>query len=133
MPSHVHILFQPINGWSVAKIVASWKKFTATRICAFCKSSPRTANLPIGNENAGNANLPIGDGETGYAGLPIGMQLKPAWHREYWDRFIRDDRHFQETVEYIHLNPVKAGLVARAEDWAWSSAGLGRVRWIDDI
>ena len=29
MPNHVHVLFQPLNGWTVAKIVASWKKFTA--------------------------------------------------------------------------------------------------------
>ncbi len=28
MPNHVHVLFQPINGWTVAKIVAAWKKFT---------------------------------------------------------------------------------------------------------
>ena len=26
-----------------------------------------------------------------------------------------------ESVEYIHLNPVKAGLVSRPEDWVWSS------------
>jgi hypothetical protein len=24
-------------------------------------------------------------------------------------------------VEYIHLNPMSAGLVKRAEDWPWSS------------
>ena len=28
---------------------------------------------------------------------------------------------------YIHYNPVKRGLVARAEEWAWSSA-----RWYSD-
>jgi hypothetical protein len=26
-----------------------------------------------------------------------------------------------ETLEYIHWNPVEAGLVARPEDWQWSS------------
>ena len=25
-------------------------------------------------------------------------------------------------INYIHLNPVRRGLVERAEDWAWSSA-----------
>ena len=24
-------------------------------------------------------------------------------------------------MEYIHLNPVRAGLVERAEDWPWSN------------
>ncbi len=33
MPNHVHVLFQPMNEWTVAKIVAAWKKFTARKIC----------------------------------------------------------------------------------------------------
>lgn len=27
-----------------------------------------------------------------------------------------------QMIEYIHLNPVRRGLVARASDWRWSSA-----------
>jgi putative transposase len=27
-----------------------------------------------------------------------------------------------EKLEYMHLNPVRAGLVSRATDWPWSSA-----------
>ena len=80
MPNHVHVLFQPMAGWTVAKLVASWKKFTARRIC-----------------DVGRA---AGDGASG-----------PVWHREYWDRFIRDSRHLAQTVEYIHQNPVKRGYV----------------------
>ena len=45
------------------------------------------------------------------------------WQREYFDRFIRDDEHYRKAVEYIHNNPVKAGLVPQAEDWPYSSAG----------
>jgi putative transposase len=26
-------------------------------------------------------------------------------------------------IEYIHANPVRRGLVTRAEEWKWSSAG----------
>jgi len=39
---------------------------------------------------------------------------------------MRDERHFAQTMEYIHHNPVKARLVARAEEWRWSSAWTGR-------
>ena len=46
----------------------------------------------------------------------------PFWAREYYDRFIRNDRHFEQTVAYIEQNPVKAGLVASAEAWRFSSA-----------
>jgi putative transposase len=48
--------------------------------------------------------------------------LDPFWHREYWDRFMRDEGHFQQTIAYIHNNPVKAGLAASPEQWPWSSA-----------
>lgn len=45
------------------------------------------------------------------------------WMREYWDRYIRDSEHYHKAVEYIHNNPVKAGLCQSPEDWIWSSAG----------
>jgi putative DNA methylase len=49
------------------------------------------------------------------------------WSVESFDRYIRDARHFRNTVEYIENNPVKAGLCERAEDWEFSSAfGRGR-------
>jgi putative transposase len=44
------------------------------------------------------------------------------WHRDYFDRFIRDEGHLSRTIEYVENNPVKAGLVASATDWQWSSA-----------
>ena len=44
------------------------------------------------------------------------------WMMEYFDRYIRDNDHFQKVVNYIHNNPVKAGLVADPADWRWSSA-----------
>ena len=33
-----------------------------------------------------------------------------------------DDAHLMTAIRYVELNPVKAKLVARAEDWPWSSA-----------
>lgn len=32
-----------------------------------------------------------------------------------------DEAHLMATVRYVSLNPVRARLVARAEDWPWSS------------
>jgi REP element-mobilizing transposase RayT len=106
MPNHVHVLFQPINGWTLSKIVASWKKFTARDICDYRRR--QGANLSVGL-----ANQEIG----------APKKMSPVWQREYWDRCIRDERHFRCTLEYIINNPVKAGLVSYPEDWKWSSAG----------
>ena len=33
-----------------------------------------------------------------------------------------DDAHLLTAIRYVELNPVRAGLAARAEDWRWSSA-----------
>jgi len=43
------------------------------------------------------------------------------WNLEYWDRYIRNEAHYKSAVEYIHNNPVKAGLVSVPEEWKWSS------------
>ena len=47
----------------------------------------------------------------------------PFWARDYFDRYIRDESHFEATRRYIHENPVRAGLCAAAADWPWSSLG----------
>mgnify|MGYP005848753209 CR=1 FL=1 len=44
------------------------------------------------------------------------------WQREYFDRFIRDDQHLLAVINYIHQNPVKAGLCKNPMDWPFGSA-----------
>jgi len=119
MPNHVHVLFQPMPGWTVAKIVASWKKFTSRKICDYQKTTSGHANLQIG-EATQYAIQENGDPGDEPKGKP-----NSVWQREYWDRFIRDEQHLRQVISYIHQNPVKAGLVATAESWRWSSAYPG--------
>ena len=44
------------------------------------------------------------------------------WFEDYFDRYIRNEKHFYKTIEYLENNPVKAGLCARPSDWPFSSA-----------
>jgi REP element-mobilizing transposase RayT len=44
------------------------------------------------------------------------------WERDYFDRFVRNEEHYYNAMSYIHMNPVKAGLVEKPEDWPFSSA-----------
>jgi len=144
MPNHVHVLFQPLDGWTVGKIVTAWKKFTARQICKYQRMDREKANLLIGKINPGNANNATGKVNPGNANLLIGKSIKAnqeigdpreensdrgigerVWHREYWDRYMRDEQHLAQAIEYIRQNPVKAGLVMKAEDWKWSSAFAG--------
>jgi type I restriction enzyme R subunit/putative DNA methylase len=81
----------------IAKIIQGWKSVTARWALAH------------------NEELKLGIPDTNH-----------LWMRDYWDRYIRNDTHFENAVLYIHQNPVKAGLCQRAEDWPWSSAGTPR-------
>ncbi len=44
--------------------------------------------------------------------------------RDYFDRYIRDERHLAAVIAYIHGNPVKAGLALNEQEWVHSSARL---------
>jgi len=45
----------------------------------------------------------------------------PFWQARYYDFNVWSERKFVEKLRYIHRNPVVRGLVARPEDWPWSS------------
>ncbi len=88
--------------------------------------SPGNAKPQLGATN--NRTPRNGKAELGL-GVPVpraaGATKNQLWMREYWDRYIRDEKHFHATVNYIYNNPVKAGLCAEAHDWPWSSAYAG--------
>jgi putative transposase len=51
------------------------------------------------------------------------------WQRRYWEHTIRDENDFMRHIDYVHINPLKHGHVARVVDWPYSSfhrfVGLG--------
>jgi HsdR family type I site-specific deoxyribonuclease len=80
MPNHVHVLIKTTG--DLVRIIQSWKSFTGRWALA--------NNKEFGFE--------IPDGADKF------------WMPEYWDRFIRDEDHFDTTVKYILNNPIKAQL-----------------------
>ena len=44
------------------------------------------------------------------------------WEDESYDHCPRDGTEVVRIVEYLEMNPVKAGLVSKPEDWPFSSA-----------
>ncbi len=44
------------------------------------------------------------------------------WQAESYDHWVRDDLELERIAAYIETNPVKAGLVDRADKYRWSSA-----------
>jgi putative DNA methylase len=52
----------------------------------------------------------------------------PFWMPDYYDRFIRDERHLHAARDYIENNPVKVGLVEEPALWHFSSASMRSMR-----
>jgi putative transposase len=48
----------------------------------------------------------------------------------YTDTAIKDEAHLYSAIEYVHHNPVRAGMVQHPADWPWSTypgCSLGRL------
>jgi REP-associated tyrosine transposase len=43
------------------------------------------------------------------------------FERRFHDELVTTDRHLLEAIRYVVLNPVRAGLCERADQWKWSS------------
>lgn len=52
----------------------------------------------------------------------LGLTGNHFWQEESYDRLVRDHREFARIHNYIENNPVRAGLVADASEYLWSSA-----------
>ena len=84
--------------YPLGKIVQGWKSVTSRQVLA------RHESLQLG--------------------IPDPQRL---WMRDYWDRYIRDEDHLASVIEYIHRNPVTAGLCRQPGEWRWSSAWSGNI------
>jgi putative transposase len=43
------------------------------------------------------------------------------WQRRFWEHLIRDERDYRAHMDYVHINPVKHGLVRRVTEWPYST------------
>jgi putative transposase len=93
LPDHWHAIFYPPHPLTISRVMEAIKDGATKRINRFRRE----------------------------AGVLWQPRFPSARLRAGFDRALRTVREYHEKVQYIHLNPVKAGLVNRAEDWPWSS------------
>ena len=43
------------------------------------------------------------------------------WQRRYWEHLIRDEADFGAHMDYVHINPLKHGLVKQVREWPHST------------
>ncbi len=106
MPEHIHIIVWPREpAYNVADIRTALKVPVQRRALAFLR---RTAPAFLDR---------LKDVQ------PSGKVHYRFWQRGGgYDRNVNQPGTLLQMIEYIHANPVRRGLVAKATDWIWSSA-----------
>jgi len=49
----------------------------------------------------------------------LGLKQRHFWQEDWFDHWVRSHEEYLGLVEYIRMNPVKAGLVKRTSDWPY--------------
>ena len=94
LPEHIHLIMQlPEGDDDFPKRIMLIKQY-------FSRHMPKTDSIKASRQNKGERGI---------------------WQRRYWEHCIRDEQDYQHHIDYIHINPVKHGLVNRASDWQYSS------------
>jgi putative transposase len=97
MPNHVHAIVWFGNPGSLGPFMKNWKQTTSLRLKRVLRGvAPHYA-----------ATFP---------------QTEPFWQAKYYPFNLFTARKALEKLDYMHLNPVRAGLATRPVDWRWSSA-----------
>jgi putative transposase len=106
MPEHCHVLLFPRDAdYSISRILESIKLPATRRAKSFLERNDPQALRLMRDEQ------------------PNGSVAYRFWQRGGGhDRNLREPTAIHAQIEYIHNNPVRRGLVMRAEDWLWSSA-----------
>jgi REP element-mobilizing transposase RayT len=105
MPDHVHFILWPFGPAAVSEIMRDYKKFTSTRII-------RQAEVE---------RIEAWTSAFGRAGRETGRSHNKVWQDSYWDVNIYSERFLRQKLNYLHRNPVRAGLVEQPGDYVYSS------------
>ena len=104
-------------------LMGDWCGKLGVEVWAYCLM-PNHVHLIAVPETREGLRRAIGEAHRRYTRK---VNFRQGWRGHLWQgRFascVLDEPHLLAAVRYVETNPVRAGLVARAVDWAWSSAG----------
>jgi hypothetical protein len=98
MPSHFHWVFQPLDVWVESLGPTANKRTPRERIMHSLKR------------------------HTGRECISLLGREGPFWQDESYDHCVLDVDELERIIHYVEWNPVRAGLAASPEQWAFSSA-----------
>jgi len=97
MPDHVHAIVWFSQPGRLSHFMKQWKQKSSVRLKKFIHGQLPEYSRKIGRKD-------------------------PFWQPRYYPFNLYSEKKAREKLDYMHLNPVRAGLVEKATDWAWSSA-----------
>jgi REP element-mobilizing transposase RayT len=109
MPSHIHLLVRAEND-DLSKIICDFKKYTSKKIIE---------QLHKDSDISGDAILKVFEFE---ASKHSRNKTYQVWIQNNHPIEVYSNKFIKQKVDYIHNNPVKAGLVDHPEDYLYSSA-----------
>ena len=110
MATHAHAVLWPRNGVDVSDVLRDFKRHTSRTISHEAVKRGHNAHLQV--FAAARSSFRSSRGE------------HQVWQEGSHPEAIYSGEFARQKIEYIHNNPVRAGLVSSAEDWMCSSARL---------
>ncbi len=108
---------------SYLELMSEWCIKFQVETWAYCLM-PNHIHLIVVPETQDGLNQAIGEAHRRYTRR---VNFREGWRGHLWQgrfsSFIMDEGYLLACTRYVELNPVRAGLVKKPEDWQWSSAG----------
>lgn len=111
MTNHVHLVFRSVKGEKPQLILGDFKRFTSKKLVKSIKENPRESRKEFLLEQFKKA-----------AQKASNVTNYQFWRHDNKPIELWSTKVINEKVNYIHQNPVEAGLVYKAEDYVYSSA-----------
>ena len=111
MSNHIHLVVSASQGHRLSDIIRDFKSYTASYILKEVENNPK--------ESRSVWMLKLFKYYAKYNKNNTTYQL---WQRGNHPIELASDKWIVQKLQYIHQNPVRAGLVAHAEEYVYSSA-----------
>lgn len=124
MTNHVHLIFRSIEGIKPELILGDFKRFTSKKIVRAIQSNPKESRKGFLLEQFSKAALKSSN-----------VQNYQFWRHDNKPIELWSTKVILEKLNYIHQNPVDAGIVFKPEDYRYSSSVdyAGEKGMIDDL
>lgn len=111
MTNHIHLIFRSINGQHPSLLLGDYKRFTSKSLVKAIRKNPKESRKDFFMQEFRKA------GKNSY-----NVKNYQFWRHDNHPIELWSNPVIWQKIKYIHNNPVKAGMVFRAEDYRYSSA-----------